>query len=137
MNSLVGQIRNRIGEYCDILDFDVVFRSVGFFIDWYLLEFVEGVEAVDQMSDDCVLHVQIGLLGVCDKKLRAVHVGPFVGHRDDAAFVVLQVLIELVVKHRTPDAFAVLARVGRVARLNNETFKKNLFSIYIFCLPIN
>lgn len=54
-----------------------------------LLHEVEHLKAVDDLSEDGVVSVEVRLLGVGDEELASISVGPAVRHRHDPPRVVL------------------------------------------------
>lgn len=81
---------------------------------------VENVTAVDQFAEHGVFEVDVRLLRVRDKKLRAVRIGAAVRHGNDAPRVMLERVHDLVVKGFAPDAGALLAGARRVPGLHHE-----------------
>lgn len=85
-----------------------------------LLHEVEHLEAMDDLGEDGVVAVEVGLLGVGDEELAAVGVGPAVGHGHDPPGGVLERLAELVGELAAPDGGAALAGARGVAALDHE-----------------
>ena len=109
----------RVCVYRHALEFDLTQRPV-LVIGGNTLDRVERLKAIDHLSKDGVIIVQVRMLGVGDEELRRVRVGPRVGHRKDPPPRVLILRVYLVAKLTPPDRVAALASARRVSTLQHE-----------------
>lgn len=121
--SYAGQsASHRIGMYRDTLDAFLHSGFVVLYVDGHLFQFVQGVESVDNASEQRVFEIQLWLGSVGKEELARVRSRPVVGHGDHAPFVVFQVLLQLVLEFASVYRLATLSGAGRVTCLYNESF---------------
>lgn len=95
-------------------------RPIRFRIDGQLLQLVQRIEPIDNASEQRILQIQMRLRCVRDEKLAGIRIRSAVRHRHHAAFVVPQIVVELVLELAIPDRCAALAAATGIARLHNE-----------------
>jgi len=90
------------------------------FVAWYALDGVQGIEAINHLSEDCIIVVQMRMLRVCKEELRSIRVRARVSHRQNASGGVLVVWMNLISELGAPYAGAAFPCVRRITALQHE-----------------
>ena len=102
----------------DLLIFDW-FVARSFF---HAFEGVDDIHAVDDFTEDGVVHVEPRSRDGCDEELAAVGAGACIGHGQKTRAVKGELADALILKVFAPDGLPAAACAGRIATLDHELF---------------
>ena len=100
-------------QFSTVCDLDGFQRSI-VTISLHCLDICDNSEALGDLAKHHVLVIKVRTVDCGYEELRPVRVGARVGHGEDSAGFVFQVILDLVDERGAPDAVATLARAGRI-----------------------